>query len=139
MTLATFALQGRPGAVIGFRGLGKPGHIWLQRLGPWEFQEWSYGFEGAFATATGEPVKSLGVRDFIDIGPSGEYGAMLPVKIRDLNDVVSHYDELVRCFSTWPDGKPWGELETREGKRTKYCVSPAGAGRVAPPADFPGG
>jgi hypothetical protein len=138
VTLATFALEGRPDAVIGSRWLGEPGHVWLQRLGPWEFQECSYGFQGVINTATGKPVETLGFRDCIDIGPSGEYAAMLPVKIRDLNDVVSHYDELVRYFSTWPDGKTWRELEKRPGTRTAYCVSPAGSGPVAPPPNFPG-
>jgi hypothetical protein len=138
VTLATFALEGRPDAVIGSRGLGEPGHVWLQRLGPWEFHECSYGFQGVFETATGKPVESLGFRDCIDIGPSGEYAAMLPVKIRDLNDVVTHYDELVRYFSTWPSGKTWRELEKRPGMRTAYCVSPTGSGSVTPPSSFPG-
>ena len=137
VTLVTFALEGRPDAVIGSRGLGESGHVWLQRIGPWEFHQYSYGFQGMFKTATGEPVESLGFGDCIDIGPSGEYGAMMPVKIRGLNDVVSHYDDLVRYFSTWPDAKNWGKLKKRPGMRTAYCASPAGSRSVTPPPNFP--
>jgi hypothetical protein len=138
---ATFTLVGRPDALIGIRGpaggvVGTPEHLWLERLGPWEFHEHSYGFNNTY-DLSGNPVKSLGYRRWIDIGPSGEYGSMLPVKIRDLNDVVTHYDELVKHLSTWPDEKHWGELPKRPDMQTVYCVSPAGTGSVSPPADFP--
>jgi hypothetical protein len=63
---------------------------------------------------------------------------MLPVKVRDLNDLVVHYDELVRYFSTWPDGKRRGELKAVAGPRTVYCATPVGTGMVPPPSNFPG-
>ena len=137
VTLASFALKGRPDAVIETRGLGEPGHVILKRLGPLEFHECIYGFHNQFDTKTGEPVQGLGFGDQIDVGPAGQYAGMLPVKIRDLNDVVSHYDELVRFFSTSPGWKTWRELERWQGKRTAYRVRPIGSGSYTPPSIFP--
>lgn len=137
VTFATFALQGRPDAVIECLGVNEPGHVWLRRLGPWEFHECNYGIQNAFDIA-GKPIEGLSVQSFVDIGPSGKYAAMLPVKIRDLNDVVSHYDELVRYFSTWPNEKTWAELKRRPGMRTAYFASPAGRGSIACALDLSG-
>jgi hypothetical protein len=82
-------------------------------------------------------MKCLGYGRWIDIGPSGPYASLLPVKIRDLNDVVTHYDELVQHFSTWPDVKHWGQLPNRADMQTVYSVSHVGTASVSPPPGFP--
>jgi hypothetical protein len=141
VTFATFTIAGRPDAMIEIQGpqggvVGDPGHLWLRRLGPWEFHEYTYGHMGV-TDLSGKPIETLGFRDWIDIGPKGGYGAMLPVRIRDANDVVAHYDELVRFFASWPDQKRWGMMISPSGMRTAYCVSPVGTWPISPPPNFP--
>ena len=138
-----FGIVGRPDAVIVIQrpeeGLaGAPEHLRIERLGPWQFHECSDGYQGVFEGATGKPVESLGYLNSIDIGPLGEFGAMLPVKVRDVNDVVAHDDELVRYFSTWPDEKTWGRLDNPSGRKLAYCRVPApGPISVPHPPNFP--
>ncbi len=138
---ATFSLVGRPDAVIGIQGpagglVGNPEHLWISNLGPVGFYEYSYGFQNMFDTS-GNPTRCMGSCDWIDIGPSGDYAALLPVKIRDLNDVVSHYDELVRFFSGWANENRWKELPTHSDMRRMYYVSPTGTRPTSPPPNFP--
>jgi hypothetical protein len=138
-----FQIAGRPEAVIVIQQskeslVGSPKHLALQRLGPWEFHECSYGFEGAFETNTGRPAETLSYRNYIDIGPLDKLGTTLPVKILDVNDIVTHYDELVRFFSTWPDEKVWGRLDEPSGMRRAYCrMTTPGKRPIPPPPNFP--
>ena len=104
---AQFQLAGRPEAVIEIRSpreglIGSREHLYLKRLGSSKFFEQTSGNVGVTNIYTGAPVDSVAMSDCIDVGSSGQYGRMLPVKIRDINDLVRHYDELERYFSMWP-------------------------------------
>jgi len=139
-----FKIAGRPDTLIVIQQpqdglLGDAQHLWLEQLGPWQFQFVTYGYHGVIETESGKPVESLSYRNSIDIGPLGEFGAMLPVEVRDVNDLVSHYDELVRYFATWPDEKRWGRLDKPSGHRKAYCrMTTPGIRPIPPPAQFPG-
>jgi hypothetical protein len=139
---ARFHIEGRPEAVIEIRepqeGLvGSPNHLWLKRLGPWEFHQCTYGYQGAYTIETGKPAESLAVSDFVDVVSSGEFAAMLPVEVRDVNDLVAHYDELVRYFATWPDETTWGRLDEPAGIRRAYCRTTLAKRPLPPPKNFP--
>lgn len=141
LTRQTFSIAGRPDAVFEILaaqdGLtGKPDHLWICRMGPWQFYETSFGFMNTFDLA-GRPVKATGTSDFIDLGRAGPYNTLLPCKIEDMNDVIVHYDELVRHFATWPDGQAWGEARPGRYDRVMYCVRPVGRPRPQAPANFP--
>lgn len=141
LTRQTFSIKGKPDAV--FRILaaqdgltGKPDHLYICQMGPWQFYETSYGYMDV-TDLSGKPVKTTGLGDFIDLGKAGPYNAMLPVEINDMNDIVAHYDELVQYFATWPDGQTWGEAKPGEYDRVIYCVRPVGQPRPKDPANFP--
>src|SRR4051812_35617782 len=102
-----FAVSGKPGSAIVAhvyntdQGLiGTPRHLYLAQLGPW-----------SLTSGSGSPI---------DIGPKGEFGAMLPVKVRDINDLIMNYDRLVAFFASWPDKEHKRELVLSSGKRLGY-------------------
>ena len=140
---AQFEIAGREDAVIVIDEpddgvVGDLEHLRIRRLGPWEFHQYSYGYLGAYSIITGKPVKSLGYNASIDIKSLGELEAKLPVKIRDVNDIVAHYDELVRFFATWPDETRWGILDMPSGTRLAYCrVAVSRSGPIPYPPQFP--
>ena len=141
LTFQTFSIAGRPDAV--FHSLaaqdgltGKPDHLWICQMGPWQFYETSYGYMGQ-TDSSGNLVQGKGWGYFIDLGRAGPYNSMLPCKIADMNDVVAHYDELVRHFATWPDGQTWGEAKPVGDMKAVYCVRPVGQPRPKDPANFP--
>ena len=68
----------------------------------------------------GESIESSYLAHWIDVGSKGEFGAMLPVKVRDVNDLVSHYDQLVTFFASWPDKEHRQEIVLPSGKRVGY-------------------
>lgn len=98
---------GPNGAVEGLTG--NPEHLWLEQLGPWNLRH--------IERRLGEVV---GSRGGIDIGPKGAFGVMLPVRVRDINDLVTHYDELVRFFASWPDEAHKQVLVLSSGTKLEY-------------------
>lgn len=139
---AQFAIIGRPDAVV---VLDEPshnlvhgsGHIEIRNLGPWDFHTATYGRLGVVKTKTREPVKSLGYSSSVDVGTAGEFADRLPVKIRDVQDLVDHYDDLVRFFGTWPDDRDWAVIPGSSDPLRVYCRTPRGARPVASPTQFP--
>jgi hypothetical protein len=121
-----FGVIGKPGSAILVhvydtdQGLtGHPDHLYLSQLGPWAFTSGA-GTVGGKTMTLDEPVESSYLAYWIDVGPKGEFGAMLPVKVRDINDLVSHYDQLVSFFASWPDEEHRREIVLPSGKRVGY-------------------
>jgi hypothetical protein len=143
VTNVRFKIAGRPDTLVVIQRpqkgmLGDVGHLWLERLGPWEFHYTTFGQNGVVEANSGKPVESLAYTNSIDIGTLGEFGSMLPVKIRDVNDLVANYDELVRYFTTWPDEQHWGRCDEPSGRRKAYCRMASPSKRpIPPPTDFP--
>jgi hypothetical protein len=140
---ARLRIAGRPDAVIVIQCpkgvVGTPKSLRLEQIGPHKFHHFIYGYIGLSEIKTGKPKEGLACQDWIDIGSQGEFGAMLPVKICDVNDLVAHYDELVRYFDTWPDDRSWGRMDDPSGTRRAYCrTTLPGKGPVTPPSRFPG-
>ena len=54
-----------------------------------------------------------------------------------MNDVVAHYDELVRYFATWPDGQTWGKAKPGKYGKVVYCIRPVDQPRPKDPAISP--
>jgi len=117
-----FGVIGKPGSAIrvGVQYSGGPNgavqgltentqHLWLEQVGPWNLAQ--------IERRLGEVV---GSRAGIDIGLKGPFGAMLPVRVRDINDLVTHYDELVRFFESWPDEDHKQELVLPSGTKLEY-------------------
>ena len=122
-----FEVVGKPGSAILVhvydtdQGLtGSPDHLYLSQLGPWAFTSFGAGSVSGETTTTDEPERSSYLAYWIDIGPKGEFGAMLPVKVRDINDLVAHYDQLVPFFASWPDKEHKRQLDLSSGKRVGY-------------------
>lgn len=140
---ARFSIVDRPEAVIVLdeptRGLTDgSGRIAIRRLGPWEFHTASYGHIGAVKTKTREPVESLGYSSGVDVGPFGEFADRLPVKIRKLQDLVDHYDVLVKFFETWPDDRNWAVVPGSSDPLRVYCRTSVDQSRpLASPSQFP--
>jgi hypothetical protein len=121
-----FGIVGKPGSTIrvGLYGAneglsGSPEHVYLEQIGPWGL--------GAIERRPGETRMTLeGPMEWtegrwVDVGPNGEFAEMLPVRIQNINDLVAHYDELVRYFASWPDKEHMGELVLPSGRILEYC------------------
>ena len=78
------------------------------------------GSIGGEPLTTGESVERSYRAGWIDIGPEGEFGTMLPITVRDINDLIAHYDQLVQYFANWPDREHKRELLLPSGKRVGY-------------------
>jgi hypothetical protein len=121
-----FGIVGKPGSAILVhvydtdQGItGNPDHLYLSQLGPWVFTSGA-GSVGGETMTENEPIESSYRAPWIDIGPKGEFGAILPVKIKDVNDLVAQYDQLVPFFASWPDKEHKRELVLTSGKRVGY-------------------
>jgi hypothetical protein len=140
-----FVLAGRPDAIIKIGvaksasgDLGTPEHLWLERLGPWEFHRVGFGHRVTHQTEAGSPMELISYGWSIDVGELGAFAGKLPVKIRDVRDLVTHYDELVQHFSTWPDENCWGVLAEKSGAQVAYCRTKIPrVGVLPPPPQFP--
>ncbi|MDG3004481.1 hypothetical protein [Paludisphaera mucosa] len=139
-----FCIGGHPDAVVIFDEpdldaglLDRPRHLYIRRLGPWEFHQARYGRVGASPDRPG-PATLLAVSSAIDVGPRGPFAAMLPCRIENAKDVVANYDSLVKTFASWPDETTWGVLDESPGIQTAFCRTSIGTGRPLPsPPQFP--
>ena len=98
-----FGVVGKPGSAILVQvydtdqGLtGHPDHLYLSQLGPWTFTSGA-GTVGDKTMTLDEPVESSYLARWIDVGPKGEFGTMLPVKIRNINDSWCELSSAGRC------------------------------------------
>lgn len=110
-----FQLVGRPDATvtIGFRdddfGLTKsPKNFAILTLGSWVIRTKEHVYN--VYDQTGKKMRSWGYGTGADVGPEGRFSALLPFKLKNVQDVISHYDELNQLFSTWPTINQPGQL-----------------------------
>lgn len=98
----SFQIPGRPDACFGFQisddMTTRTNHLYLETLGPWHFRTKGHIHANEFFGGT------------IDVGVAGNFGPLLPFKLRNVQDVIAHYDDLVKLFATWPDVDHVGKL-----------------------------
>lgn len=99
--------------------------FFVARIGTLEPQSTFYGdAAGVEESATGRPVKSVGYGGAIEIAgndPSGCCG-----ELRTVEDVVVHYDDLVRILKTRPRCPLFTERALSNGDVYRFCVSAVG-------------
>lgn len=78
------------------------GEMRLKQIGHLQMEQHSFGYMGMFVTATHEKVKSHAYADWIDIGAEGPYMHEIPFRVRSVQDVINHYDDIVSVLSKWP-------------------------------------
>jgi hypothetical protein len=98
----SFQLAGHPDAYFGFwisddMTTGTD-HLYLETLGPWHFRTKGHVKGNEFYGGT------------IDVGTGGNFGPLLPFKLKNVQDVIAHYDDLVKIFAAWPDVNHVGKL-----------------------------
>ena len=77
------------------------GHLRLHQIDTLKLRADSYGYEGAYESATGKPKKSRGYSEWIDIGAEGPYADKFPFQIRSVQDAIKHFDDIRSILSTW--------------------------------------
>lgn len=90
----------------------------IEQIGPWTFD--GYGQE---PVAGYDPAKVTApfTIDALTLGEEGRMQALLPWKIESVDDLVSHYDELVELLETWPRREKPGHWE-QDGVSFDYWV-----------------
>lgn len=81
------------------------GDIEIAQLGSWKFQKCWIG-------PSGECEKLF---KSINIGPNGEFAQMLPVDIKNLQDVIQHYDNITVAIERLPEIPSSIPLTTKQG------------------------
>lgn len=82
-------------------------HLRISQIGPWRFE--------IRATRSGRPFGT----SCIDIGRKGEFAKLLTQPIRNVQDVVDHFDELVDAVGKLPRT---GTLPSNECERYQYTI-----------------
>lgn len=104
---ATVAVAGAPEKTVTFR-VGGPvelragNHLRIVRIGPYAL--WGQNPDGTWP-------------DSVDVGRDGPFAGLLPVTIRNVDDLIAHYDQVMNAIGSLPaDGTHRG----RDGKDYIY-------------------
>ena len=117
---ASIRLVDRPDSVIELEvpALGilqDSDYVLLSKIGCWELSSLGERFLETTDYETKKPIKVK--QDYaygnVNIGSAGPISSQLPFKIRNLQDVISHYSELESFFEKWPDQNFHGERVPR--------------------------
>jgi hypothetical protein len=87
-------------------------HILLSQLGRWIFSSRKLRTPEIIYDENGKPIQS--VPDYaygsIDVGSAGPVTDRIPFKIKNIQDLISHYTELENFFDTLPERSDKGDL-----------------------------
>ena len=81
-------------------------HLQLVSVGPYRIRTRGEGHVGAYAAATGTPVRSEFGACCVDIGPEGEFAHLFPFELRNIQAAVAHYDEILEILGDCAEPPP---------------------------------
>lgn len=91
-------------------------HIGLRSLGDTVFRYRRRGYLGAYQQASGEPTISEGFGGSMNIGREGEFAALFPFEIPDIQTAVERYGEISKIVNQWPESPlPPQHFQTESG------------------------
>jgi hypothetical protein len=98
--------------------------ILLSQIGRWRLSSRGERFIETTDYASGKPIQvkqSYGL-GHIEIGVAGPISSQFPFKIRNLQDIISHYKELESFFEKWPDEDFYGKRIPRYENVVSYHI-----------------
>ncbi|MEN6627717.1 MAG: hypothetical protein ABFD69_15940 [Candidatus Sumerlaeia bacterium] len=98
---ATIDVKGK--GIITFRNLDldcftNAAEFGISRLGPWGFEIRGYD---QYVSGGVEPTPSM-MSWFIEVGSGADYSKLFPFEIKNVQDVIGHYDQMLAVIETWP-------------------------------------
>lgn len=79
-------------------------HLTITQFGHLTFEWTRFEHAGGGRSRDGDPWRARGVSAGLDIGKGGRFASVLPLprEVRTVQDLVTHYDELLAAMEQWP-------------------------------------
>lgn len=102
-----------------------PKHLFLTTIGPYRVKTQTEVTAGSVQTEPNtapQVIRGMGYRWSIDVGAEGDCATLFPFRLKNVRDVIEHYDAICTELTKWPVAPATKHIRTPEGREFDYCV-----------------